>query len=229
MSLSNNLKQVFFYRTCLLCQQKLSSRNWFCSNCNLALPRVEYPCQICATPGNYDGICGRCLIDPPYYDCALVPFEFKNPISKLIHQFKYNHQFYACKPLIKDLHRLVEISNQPLPDLIIPIPLHPYRLITRGFNQSSLIAKTLAKRLDIPYNNRLLTRYKYGKPQVQLSAKQREKAVKNVFKLKQKINTRHIALVDDVITTSHTVNQAAKALTKFGVEKISVWALTRNT
>lgn len=229
MSLRNNIKQVFFYRACLFCQQKLSCGNWFCCDCSLSLPRIEHPCRICATPGSYDGICGNCLNNPPYYDCALVPFEFKTPVNKLIHQFKYSHQFHAYKPLIQDLLELISISNQSLPDLIIPIPLHPRRLITRGFNQSSLIAKTLSKQLNIPYSNRLLIRHKYSKPQVQLSARQREKAVKNVFQLKQKINVHHIVLVDDVITTSHTVNQAAKILTKSGIEKVSVWALARNT
>ena len=229
MSLKTNIKQIFFHRTCLLCQQKLSLDNWFCSICSINLPRTEYPCRICARPHCYDGICGHCLNNPPYYDSALVPFEFKKPINKFIYQFKYSYQFYAYKPLIHDLYRLIQLSSQSPPDLIIPIPLHPRRLRIRGFNQSSLIAKTLAKKLNIPFSNRLLIRHKYSKPQVQLSARKREEAVKNVFKLKKKVNARHIALVDDVITTSHTINQAAKALKRSGVEKISVWALARNT
>ncbi len=180
-------------------------------------------------PDSYDGVCGRCLSHPPYFDSAVIPFEFETPVNQLIHQFKYNHQFYAYRPLIEELIKLIDLSSQTLPDIIIPIPLHPRRLFVRGFNQSSMIAKILANELNIPSSNQLLLRHKYTKPQVQLSAKQREQAVKNAFRVGQILNFEHIVLVDDVMTTSHTINQAAKVLKNSGARKISVWALARNT
>ena len=147
----------------------------------------------------------------------------------MIYQFKYKHHFYAYRPLVVELINLLKKSKQPLPELIIPVPLHPRRLRKRGFNQSNLIAKSLAKTLDIDCDYKSLIRHKFTRPQVELTGKDREKAIRNAFSVTSEIKPKHVALVDDVITTSNTVNQAAKVLKQSGVENISVWALARNT
>ena len=214
---------------CLLCQQKSLSNQWFCTDCNQILPRIEIACPVCANAVVNRGICGYCLSHRRYFNNVNVPFLYKQPVNRLIYQFKYKHHFYAYRPLVVELIDLIKKSKQALPELIIPVPLHPRRLRKRGFNQSSLIAKSLAKTLNIDYDNKSLIRHKFTRPQVELTGKEREKAIRNAFSVISEVKAKHVALVDDVITTSNTVNQAAKALKPSGVEKISVWALARNT
>ncbi len=131
--------------------------------------------------------------------------------------------------MVEELIALLVKSRQPLPEVIIPIPLHRRRLIRRGYNQSSLIARSLSKALSIPCDNKSLIRNKYAKPQIELTAKQREQAVRGAFKVNTKCKFKHVALVDDVISTSNTANQASKALKKSGVQTVTLWALARNT
>jgi len=229
MSLFAHFGQLFLNRFCLLCELPVQRKQWICRNCEPSLPKNKQACPICAMPVYQNGICGRCLSNPPHFDNSLVPFTFKPPINNLIHQFKYNHQFYACRPLIAELLKSINRSSQALPDVILPIPLHNRRLFKRGFNQSSIIAQTLSRELTLPCKTRILIRLKNTKPQVQLNAKQREKEIKNAFHLRKTCRFEHVALVDDVMTTSQTVNEAAKTLKISGIKKISVWALARNT
>ncbi len=225
----SRLKGTLFSRNCLLCQQKLDFTGWICDECDQHLPRIQSACPICAAAVNQKGVCGFCLSQKHYFDNTLVPFEYKQPINRLIYQFKYQQHFYAYRPLVEELISMIKQIQQPVPELIIPVPLHPRRIRQRGFNQSGLIARALAKEFNVNHNNCLIIRHKFSKPQVELSAKERQQAVQNAFTVVTKTHTKHIALVDDVITTTQTVNQVARALKQAGVEKISIWALARNT
>ena len=223
---------------CLLCAQILDQRNVdqrpsgsesFCSYCLQNLPFIVTACPLCAAVLDKVEICGHCLSTRPYFDSSISAFEFIQPISDCIYKFKYQHQFYLGKILSLELTRAIIKSNVRQPDIIVPVPLHIKRLKQRGFNQSAMIARHISKKLKIPYKNNYLVRHKYSVPQIELSASQRLTAVKNAFRIKHKQRYRHIALVDDVVTTTHTVNQAAKALKFGGTEMVSVWSVARNT
>jgi ComF family protein len=114
-----------------------------------------------------------------------------------------------------------------LPEVLLPVPLHRQRIRQRGFNQAGEIAKVVAKHLHIPFSQNYLLRDKRTHAQTYLKAKGRNKNVKNAFKIKKKIEFRHIALIDDVITTGATLRQVSLALKKAGVERIDICCVAR--
>lgn len=138
----------------------------------------------------------------------------------------------------KQLHHIRSFSNLllneliayyqdiPLPQAIVPIPLHSNRLRERGFNQSQLIAKHLTRKLDIPLLEHALLRIKDTPHQIGLKAVERRKNLKRAFTVKQEL-PKHIALVDDVVTTGSTIQEASKQCLKHGVERIDVWCLAK--
>ena len=214
---------------CLLCGQSTAAGESFCIHCHQALPYITRACSICAAVIDEPGICGQCLSNRPYFDSSVSVFEFMEPISSCIYKFKYQHQFYLGKILSLELSKALLSKNARLPDLIIPVPLHKKRLRQRGFNQSAMIARHVSKKLKIPCKNSYLARHKFSVPQIELNAKQRQMAVNNAFSISHDHRYSHIALIDDVVTTTHTVNQAAKALKSGGTESVSVWSIARNT
>jgi len=112
-------------------------------------------------------------------------------------------------------------------DLLIPVPLHPKRLRERGFNQSLLLVKELSHRTGIPYEKRLLQKKRQTLPQVELSGREREKEVRNSFRIikREALLGKTILLVDDVYTTGATVNECAKVLLAAGAERIDVFTI----
>ncbi len=112
-------------------------------------------------------------------------------------------------------------------DLLIPVPLHPKRLRERGFNQSLLLVKELSHRTGIPYEKRLLQKKRQTLPQVELSGREREKEVRNSFRIikREALRGKTILLVDDVYTTGATVNECAKVLLAAGAERIDVFTI----
>lgn len=120
-----------------------------------------------------------------------------------------------------------------MPQIIIPIPLHPRRLRQRGFNQALEIAKPIAKKFHVPLDTAHCQRVRYTEAQTQIPAEHRGSNVKNAFVVDKKFfcgensNISHVAIMDDVVTTGHTVNELSRALRKAGVKTIDVWCCAR--
>ncbi len=116
----------------------------------------------------------------------------------------------------------------PLPTVIVPVPIHPERLLERGFNQAELIARTSADRLKIRLDSSMLKRSSLQLPQSSLSAREREANIRRAFKVDKSHGRQlHVAVVDDVYTTGATARAIARQLQKAGVAKISIWAVAR--
>ena len=214
---------------CLVCDQRTQPGQNFCQYCYLTLPFINAACPVCAAVLARSEICGRCLAETPFFDASTSVFEFTEPISHYIYQYKYQDRFFLGKVLSLELATAVSSFKPGLPDLIVPVPLHQKRLRQRGFNQSAMIARHVARKIKIPFKNNYLCRHKFVAPQTELNARQRRDAVKNAFSVNQQDRYTHIALVDDVVTTTHTVNQAARALKTAGTQFVSVWSVARNT
>lgn len=160
------------------------------------------------------------------------PFFYQGPICELIQNFKFHKDLAAGKFLSQFLIKYLNKNLLELPDLIISVPLHIKKLRARGFNQSILIAKWLGKNLQIPVNNKMIRRHKFTQAQINLSRKERLKNLKNAFELInpdqfKKLGLKHVAVVDDVVTTGATVHEISKILKRAGVEKVEVWCLAR--
>jgi ComF family protein len=150
-----------------------------------------------------------------------------DPLSKAIHQFKYE----GLKVLAAPLGRLMAESWQEVGpagqhfDAIVPVPLHRSRERERGYNQAALLARELAAHLGVPVVENAVDRSKATVPQVGLDAQARKANVKDAFRCaKAKLAGNHVLLVDDVFTTGATLEAAATALRQGGA--VTVWAYT---
>lgn len=186
-------------------------------------------CEICSVHLNIPGICGRCQTNPPMYGHSIIPFRYQPPVSDHIKALKYSDQLHYAVSMAKMLSLWVMKNPSALPDTIIPIPLHRQRIRQRGFNQSSEISRIAGRILGVPTGHAIIKRVKNTVTQVGLSEKMRAKNVKNAFAVKNPGNHRHVALLDDVVTSGSTVNAAAASLIAAGVKRVSVWAVARSS
>ncbi len=218
-----------FPPTCLLCN--LSSNVFdICEPCAISLEKNADCCYRCGetfeSSISAPKICGKCIYSPPAYDETHAPFIFQSGMRYLIHALKF-HNSYKNSRL---LGRLISesLQNTPgLPELIIPVPLHPIRYRQRGFNQSLEIARTVSKQLKIPLDYSSCQRRKYTLQQSDLPAKRRKNNLRNAFTITRPIKADHIVILDDVMTTGATANELAATLKKAGVNRVDVWVCAR--
>lgn len=114
-----------------------------------------------------------------------------------------------------------------LPDAVIPVPLHSSRLRRRGFNQAVELARPIARSLGTRIDRSAAIRTRDTRPQAELPFKQRRQNIHDAFAIRGPLSYRHVAIVDDVMTSGHTVSQLALCLKCAGVKHIQVWALAR--
>ena len=225
LALNSRLKiiQDFLRQDCVLCNAA-SGAHMLCPACYAGLPRIVRACPRCAAP-SAGQVCGACLQHSPAFDRALAALDYALPVDKLIQILKYRHQL-ALAHLLGQLVA-VAVHDEPHPDCILPMPLHPVRLRERGFNQAHEIAKVIAKKLGVALAPTLATRTVNTPPQAALPLDARKKNVKDVFACHSDVQGRHIALVDDVMTSGATLNELSKTLKQAGAREISIWVVAR--
>jgi ComF family protein len=140
-------------------------------------------------------------------------------------RFKF-HQDLAAGRLLADLfcRKTFGIDR---PDALVPVPLHSARLRKRGFDQALELAKMIAKHKALPLRSDLLLRTRNTAAQSYLDANQRRHNLKNAFVASKRAMPRHVALIDDVMTTGATVHECAKVLLKAGVRRVDIWVIAR--
>jgi len=192
-------------------------------------------CAICSTPmplntKELEGICGVCLKTNRHWSLCTAAYEYCEPVSDLIHQFKYQHELRLKYTLCHALIENVEFQES-LPDFLIPVPMHYSRLAKRGYNHSLILAKTLSERLNIPVIHAV--KKVHETPSLtKLSSKERAKTIKQSFELdtvttKNLLNGKHVAIIDDVVTTGTTSSEVAKVLLQAKPRDIVVWCIAR--
>lgn len=221
--------RTFIYKNCILCD--VLSNHDFCDDCRESLPRL--PSNQCVTCSkivaiNQDNKCGTCLSKPPAYTATIAALSYAFPVDALIHALKYKMQF-AIAPVLAGLFidkiKSLELSDPP--ELVIPMPLHPERLKERGFNQSLEICHHVTRQLDIELSQNGCKRIKNTPPQTNLPWKIREKNIQKAFSCSIDLSGKHVAVLDDVMTTGATLNELAKQLRKQGARKITNWVIAR--
>lgn len=212
---------------CVLCQAAISGKLDLCQACLEDLPGLQQACNFCGLALGQNGICGACLKEPPPFKKVLAPFHYGPPVDYMIQQLKFHRKLYYARILAQLMLPYLKNRLQSPPECLIPVPLHWRRLWQRSFNQSLEIARHLGRELNIPVDYKSLKRIKHTPQQVQLSAVQRRKNLKDAFKLSRAIAYEHIALVDDVMTTKQTAWELATLLKKNGVRQVDVWVLAR--
>lgn len=173
--------------------------------------------------------CGQCLAEPPPQDAAQAPLLYSFPVDRLITRFKFEGDLFVGTALGQLLaeHLTRHSSAQQHPDRILPMPLHPHRLRQRSFNQAGVLARQLARALAIPVVYKGLRRTRATPAQTGLGAAERRRSLKGAFAASASVAGRHLALVDDVMTTGATARSAAAALKAGGAERVELWCLAR--
>jgi len=210
---------------CLLCGANTHD-GLCCAACDADLPRLtEEHCPVCALPAPAGSVCGRCLKHPPLFDHTVAAFSYQFPLDKLIQALKYRERLILVSFLAEALTRRITTR----PDCIVALPLHPTRLRERGFNQSLLLARQISRRLVIPLLPDACERVRNTPPQSSLPWKERDKNMRQAFACKPDADVRgkHVAIVDDVMTTGASVGELARALKQAGASEVSAWVVAR--
>lgn len=198
----------------------------WCATCDRALPWLDAACcPSCALPTPGGETCGHCLRHPPSFARATAAFSYAFPLDKLVQALKYGEQLMLAHALARKLARRIDKSL--LPDCVIPMPLHPSRLRERGFNQSQLLATSVARELGLELLPHACRRVRDTPPQSALPWKERKKNVRDAFCCDMDLSGRRIALVDDVMTSGASLNALAEAARKRGAAEIGVWVVAR--
>ena len=214
---------------CLLCRQPCDDQPLLCSWCQQSLHQHCRKCRLCATPlpeqhaGN-ELLCGRCQRRPPPWEWLQVIGDYQPPYSLLIPRLKYSGQILLAPLLARPLADHLE--GDDLPEAIIPVPLHWWRQWWRGFNQAEEIGTALGELTGIPCDTRLLRRIRATPQQTRLSAGQRRRNLRGAFQIAPH-HYRHVALLDDVVTTGATAGQLTRLLHESGIARVEVWAICR--
>lgn len=213
-------------RHCVLCLAADPSGLNLCPACRDDLPWLTNTCPRCALPmPRPEQLCGACQQHPPRFDTGTALFQYAPPIDRLLLQLKFAaglHHAHLFAALLA-----TRLAESPKPDCIIPIPLHPSRQRERGFNQAVEIARPLAKQLGCHLDLRTCIRTRPTPSQALLSASQRRSNLRGAFALTRPLQARHIALVDDVMTTGSTLNALSNLLRHAGAERLDVWVCAR--
>ncbi|MDY6868125.1 MAG: ComF family protein [Chloroflexota bacterium] len=144
-----------------------------------------------------------------------------------IRSLKYDHNQSLGEYFSRDLLACVEGLNWPL-ELVIPVPLSPFRIKERGYNQSALLARPLAMSLSLNYQPYALKRIRNTRSQVELSATERRINVEGAFQaVPELVRGKSVLLVDDVTTTGSTLNECSRALTLGGASAVYCLTLAR--
>ncbi|MDQ5879895.1 MAG: hypothetical protein QG638_2632 [Pseudomonadota bacterium] len=223
-SLRTWLTDTLLPQDCLLCAS-LAGGNLLCPACLTDLPRLAATCcPRCALLSPQSEICGRCQRHPAHFDALIALYPYAFPIDRMVQKLKYGHQLALADWFGEQLGDTCRELNA---DLIIPMPLHAKRLRERGFNQAMEIARPLGRITGIPVSVSFCERQRETSPQEGLSLRERRRNLKDAFACSGDLDGRHVALVDDVVTTGASVDECARTLRLHGAGSVTVVAVAR--
>jgi ComF family protein len=213
---------------CAGCGQIVADDDQLCVTCWQSLEFLtDVGCERCGcpiTPSEF--ICAPCLLNPPEHDGVRAAVSYGDISRTIILRFKHGRRTGLAKFIAEAM-----VRNVTVPDaLLIPVPLHRWRIWARGFNQSALIANRLSALSGNPVLLDAVKRTKRTPTLGGLGANQRAKAVRGVFAIddtkRARLDGVSVYLIDDVYTSGATTNACAKLLKKAGVKNVTIlcWA-----
>lgn len=219
---------------CLICDEAAHGADPVCNVCETELPWLLDQCEVCALPLPMDGlICGQCQKNPPAYKQVIAPWTYSFPIDSLISRFKHQARWpygqLLARLLAQQLQHRFDADDLPRPDCLLPVPMARKRLRQRGYNQALMLARWLSADLHLAHDAHLLLRPHETQAQQALDAKSRKRNLLRAFALAPdaQVQGRHLALVDDVLTTGATAHSLAKLLMEAGARQVDVYCLAR--
>ena len=196
----------------------VDTRTSRCTSCGLAV----------MSSAPTETLCGACRSEPPAFDQTVVVADYAPPIDSLVQDLKFRAQL----PLARAFgHLLIRAAGSSLQnaDLVLPVPLSRERLEQRGFNQALEIARPLARAWQIPLIIDSCVRTRNTSAQAELPLNERRVNMRGAFAVRDRrvIENQHVMVVDDVMTTGHTLHELASCLKRHGAARISNLVLAR--
>ena len=219
---------------CPLCGVIVREDRKFCLPCWHKLDFIGEPwCSSCGMPFAFErpegAVCAQCLEKKPEHDGVRTVVAYDNNSSKIAMGLKYSSKLGFADLIAEHLGKYA--SSASAESILVPVPLHRWRIWNRGFNQSELIARALSREYGIAQNSNLIRRIRATPPLRSKSAKHRAKIVNKAFEVSQQapeiVSGKTIILIDDVYTTGATANACAKLLKKAGASAVFVFCWAR--
>jgi ComF family protein len=232
--LAQGFLQLVYPSACFVCGRALPGEQTnFCIDCRSALTTDPFLCcpRCSGTVGPYvtlEGGCNACRDQSFHFECAVRLGPYAGLLRQVILRLKHASGEGLAEVLGELWASHLEKRLRDLKaDAIVPVPLHWWRRLTRGYNQSEVLAWSMAKHLRLPCHPRWLRRVRNTPQQVGQSATARRENVRNAFfaPARAEVRGRTILLVDDVSTTGNTASDAARALRGAGAARIVVAVL----
>ncbi|MHA7776281.1 ComF family protein [Roseibium sp. M-1] len=218
-------------KRCLCCDARTASAdNGLCAACWQQMTFLERPwCQRLGTPFAYDvgedAWSPAAIASPPVFDRLRAVAYYEGPARQMVHALKFSARRELARPMARWMARAGEELLTP-DSLLVPVPLHWMRLLSRRFNQSADLAREVAVAAGGHYEPGLLKRHKRTRRQVGLPAKDRRRNVRKAFAVDASraglLQGRHVVLIDDVMTTGSTVTACCNCLTSAGAASVDV-------
>ncbi len=234
--LGRRLLDVLFPPLCIACRAPIAAAHNLCAACWRKVGFIERPfCDLCGFPFEFDAtletLCAACQQRAPAFERARGLMRYDDASRDLILALKRADRLDLVPPFARWLARVgQDLIAQA--DLIVPVPLHRWRLWQRRFNQSALLAQGLGRLTGKPVDCLALVRTRPTPSQGEMpSARARRRNVQGAFRVAeasaQAIEGRAILLVDDVFTTGATLEACARALKRAGARQVFVLTLAR--
>jgi ComF family protein len=235
--LLRGLVDFVFPPICLVCRAPVCEPAGLCPTCWGGLQFIERPyCERLGIPFGFDlgpgALSAEAIAHPPVFARARAAVIFGGSARTLIHGLKYRDR----EELAGFLARMMVRAGKDVldtADLLVPIPLHRWRLMQRKFNQSALLAQAVGRIAQVPVNVFALERVRATPPQVGLSGRERHENMRGALRVAQAhrmaIAGRRIVLIDDALTTGATISAATRALKRAGAAEVDVLTFARAT
>lgn len=216
---------------CPGCGEVVGADHRFCARCWGSLRFLGPPwCASCQIPFDFDrgegAVCAECMAEPPPHDGVRAAVAYGEVARHVALKLKYGGRMACAATMAQAMARLMPEGAE----LLVPVPLHRWRIWGRGFNQAALIAEALSKASGVPADAHLLRRVKATPVLRGLGHRGRAKAVSGAFALapdaRERLKGRAVVLVDDVHTSGATAQACARVLKRGGAREVILlcWA-----
>ncbi len=218
---------------CPGCRAIVADDGRFCVTCWQQLQFITAPfCARCGTPFEHDmgaaAECGTCLAEPPRYTAARAALVYGGPARKVLLALKHGDRQHLARVMAPHMARAASTILTP-DSLIVPVPLHRWRLWRRGFNQAALLAQAIAQLTGTAIAIDALQRVKPTPASKNMGRKARAANVRGAFRVpdRNRVAGRRIVLVDDVMTSGATADACARLLRRAGARDVHVLTFAR--
>lgn len=216
INIFQKILDLIYPQVCGICGKL--DRKSLCNKCRIKLEK-EYKFQT----DNYEDYLSKNFIEHNYF------FKYQDEIRSVILALKFQEKPYVYKTIayfLKNMQKSFE--NLKKYDIMIIVPISNQRKKDRGYNQSELVAREIAKIINIPIAKNILFKIKNTIPQSSLNREEREKNAKGAYNATNiaKLYNKKILIIDDIYTTGNTVNECANILIQKGIKKSNIGVLT---